>query len=142
MMLVSFLAVYREGAETALFYQALFSQASGSTLPLVLGIVAGSVALAIVFILFYRFGIRIPMRPFFAITSLFLYYMAFVFAGRGIRELQEGNALPMTPLRHVPDIPWLGIFPTVETVTIQAVLLVLFAFALVKTFMFTTDTST
>ena len=141
LMLVAFLAVYREGAETALFYQALFSQSSGSTLPLILGIVAGSVALAIVFILFYRFGIRIPMRPFFAITSLFLYYMAFVFAGRGIRELQEGNALPMTPLRHVPDIPWLGIFPTVQTVTIQAVLLVLFAFALLKTFVFTTDAS-
>jgi high-affinity iron transporter len=139
LVLVSFLAVYREGAETALFYQALFTQSGGSALPLVLGIVAGSAALAIVFILFYRFGIRIPMRPFFAITSLFLYYMAFVFAGRGIRELQEGNALSMTPLRHVPDIPWLGIFPTVETVAIQAVLLILFAFALARTFMFKAD---
>lgn len=139
LMLVAFLAVYREGAETALFYQALFSQANGAALPLVLGIVAGAAALAIVFVLFYRFGIRIPMRPFFAITSLLLYYMAFVFAGRGVRELQEGNVLPMTPLAHVPDIPWLGLFPTLETVTIQSALLVLFAFALLKTFVFTTD---
>ena len=136
-MLIAFLAVYREGAETALFYQALFSQANGAVLPLALGIVAGSVALGIVFVLFYRFGVRIPMRTFFAATSLLLYYMAFVFAGRGIRELQEGNVLSMTPLSHVPHVAWLGLFPTVETVAIQTVLLVLFAFAVLKTFVFT-----
>lgn len=137
LMLVAFLAVYREGAETALFYQALFSQTSGAAVPLILGIVVGSIALAVVFVLFYRFGIKIPMRPFFAITSLLLYYMAFVFAGRGIRELQEGNVLPMTPFPHIPNVPWLGLFPTVETVAIQAVLLALLAFALLKTFLFT-----
>jgi high-affinity iron transporter len=142
LMLIAFLAVYREGAETALFYQALFSQANGAALPLSLGIVAGSVALAIVFVLFYRFGVRIPMRTFFAATSLLLYYMAFVFAGRGIRELQEGNVLSMTPLSHVPHVAWLGLFPTVETVAIQTVLLVLFAFAVVKTFMFTSTPGT
>ena len=135
LMLVAFLAVYREGAETALFYQALFSQSSGSALPLILGIAVGFVALALIFVLFYRFGIRIPMRPFFAVTSLLLYYMAFVFAGRGIRELQEGNVLSMTRLQHVPTVAWLGLFPTVETVAIQAVLLALFAFGLVRTFL-------
>lgn len=138
LMLIAFLAVYREGAETALFYQALFTQAHDAVLPLTLGIVAGSVALAFVFVLLYRFGVKIPMRAFFAATSLLLYYMAFVFAGRGIRELQEGDVLSMTPLPHVPDISWLGLFPTVETVAIQLVLLVLFAFALVRTFVFTT----
>ncbi|HEY8309540.1 MAG TPA: cytochrome c/FTR1 family iron permease [Gemmatimonadaceae bacterium] len=141
LMLIAFLAVYREGAETALFYQALFSQAHGAALPLTLGIIVGSVALAIVFLLFYRFGVRIPMRMFFAATSLLLYYMAFVFAGRGIRELQEGNVLSMTPLPHVPNIAWLGLFPTVETVAIQLVLVALFAFALVRTFVFTTTPS-
>lgn len=140
LILVAFLAVYREGAETALFYQALFSQAHGTALPLILGIVAGAIALAAVFIMFYRFGIKIPLRPFFAITGLLLYYMAFVFAGRGIRELQEGNVISMTPLRHIPDISWLGLFPTVETIAIQAVLLLLFAFALINTFVFRTDT--
>ncbi|MEO6777835.1 MAG: FTR1 family protein, partial [Gemmatimonadaceae bacterium] len=135
LMLVAFLAVYREGAETALFYQALFSQSAGSALPLIVGIVVGFAALALIFVLFYRFGIRIPMRPFFAVTSLLLYYMAFVFAGRGIRELQEGNVLSMTRLQHVPTVTWLGLFPTVETVAIQAVLLALFAFGLVRTFL-------
>ena len=139
LMLVAFLAVYREGAETALFYQALFSQSTTTAFPLIMGILVGFAALAVVFVLFYRFGIRIPMRPFFAVTSLLLYYMAFVFAGRGIRELQEGNVLPITHLPHVPSIGWLGLFPTVETVAVQAVLLGLFAFGLVKTFILTRD---
>lgn len=142
LMLVAFLAVYREGAETALFYQALFSQATGTAFPLIMGIVIGFVALAIIFVLFYRFGVRIPMRPFFTVTSLLLYYMAFVFAGRGVRELQEGNVLPMTHLPHVPSVAWLGLFPTAETVGIQVVLLALFAFGLVKTFVLTGPTHT
>ena len=79
--LVAFLAVYREGAETALFYQALFSEGNVAV-ALSLGIAVGFVALAIIFTLFYRYGVKIPMRPFFTVTSILLYYMAFVFMGR------------------------------------------------------------
>ncbi len=132
--LVAFLAVFREGAETALFYQALFSEGNVAV-PLSLGIAAGFVALAIVFTLFYRFGVKIPMRPFFTVTSILLYYMAFVFAGKGIRELQEGNVIPITVLPRMPSVPSMGIFPSFETSAAQAVLLALFAFMLVKTFM-------
>ena len=132
--LVAFLAVYREGAETALFYQALFNEGGHVILPISLGIVVGAVVLAVIFTLFYRFGVRIPLRPFFAITSVLLYYMAFVFMGKGIRELQEGNAAPITLIPGFPEIPALGIFPTVETVLAQLVLLALFAIAVIKTF--------
>src|SRR4029079_5189126 len=38
---VAFLAVYREGAETALFYQALFNEGVGNGLPITLGILTG-----------------------------------------------------------------------------------------------------
>jgi high-affinity iron transporter len=131
---VAFLAVFREGAETALFYQALFSEGSG-TLPLILGIVAGGVALAVIFTLFYRFGVRIPMRPFFTITSVLLYYLAFVFIGKGIRELQEGNVIGITVLRGWPSVPSMGIFPSMETLVAQGVLLALFLFMIVKTFL-------
>ena len=131
---VAFLAVYREGAETALFYQALFSETGHTALPLSLGIVAGFMALAIIFTLFYRFGVRIPLRPFFTVTSALLYYMAFVFAGKGIRELQEGGALPITLLPGFPHVEAMGIFPSVETLLAQLLLLVLLAFALGRTF--------
>jgi high-affinity iron transporter len=132
--LVAFLAVFREGAETALFYQALFSEGNVA-LPLSLGIVAGFIALTIIFTLFYKYGVKIPMRPFFTVTSILLYYMAFVFLGKGIRELQEGNVIPITVMPSLPSMPALGVFPSLQTMIPQAILLVLFLFMIVKTFM-------
>jgi high-affinity iron transporter len=131
---VAFLAVYREGAETALFYQALFNEGTGNGLPIALGLLVGFGALAVVFTLFYRFGVRIPLRPFFAITSVLLYYMAFVFMGKGIRELQEGNLMTLTVIPGFPHVEALGLFPSVETLLGQVLLLALFVFALAKTF--------
>jgi high-affinity iron transporter len=131
---VAFLAVYREGAETALFYQALFSEGPHLAVPLSMGIVLGFVGLAVIFTLFYRYGVRIPLRPFFSVTSVLLYYMAFVFMGKGIRELQEGNAISMSVIPGFPHIEALGLYPTWETVLAQLLLLALFGFALVKTF--------
>jgi high-affinity iron transporter len=132
--IVAFLAVFREGAETALFYQALFSEGSGAV-PLILGIVVGGMALAVIFTLFYRFGVRIPMRPFFTITSVLLYYLAFVFIGKGVRELQEGDVIGITVLRGWPSVPSMGVFPSMETLIAQGILLALFAFMVVKTFL-------
>ena len=131
---VAFLAVYREGAETALFYQALINEGSNVILPIGLGILVGFAALAVIFTLFYRYGVRIPLRPFFGVTSVLLYYMAFVFTGKGIRELQEGNAISATFITHFPTVDWLGLYPTWQTLVGQLALLILFAFAVLKTF--------
>ena len=131
---VAFLAVYREGAETALFYQALFNEGSNVALPISLGLLAGVAALVVIFTLFYRFGVRIPLRPFFSVTSVLLYYMAFVFAGKAIHELQEGGVIPFNVLRGFPTIEGLGFYPTWQTVLAQVILLALFVFAVAKTF--------
>jgi FTR1 family protein len=132
--LVAFLAVYREGAETALFYQALLNEGTDVLLPIIAGVVAGGAALAVIFTLFWKYGIRIPLRPFFAVTSVLLYYMAFVFMGKGMRELQEGGVVSITVLPGWPHLDAMGIFPSVETLLAQLLLLMLFAFALLKTF--------
>jgi high-affinity iron transporter len=132
--LVAFLAVYREGAETALFYQALFRENGAVALPLGMGIVIGVVTLTVIFTLFYRFGVKIPLRPFFSVTSALLYFMAFVFAGRGIKELQEGNFVSATRLPGFPTVTAIGMYPTVETMLAQLVLVLAFIFAIVKTF--------
>lgn len=131
---VAFLAVYREGAETALFYQALFNEGSHVLLPISLGVLVGAAVLAVIFTLFYRFGVRIPLRQLFGVTSVLLYYMAFVFMGKGMRELQEGNVLTITIIPGFPHIELLGVYPTMETLLAQLVLVVLFVIALVKTF--------
>ncbi|MGH7701972.1 MAG: FTR1 family protein, partial [Gemmatimonadales bacterium] len=107
---VAFLAVYREGFETVLFYKALvLAGGVGATfLPVSAGIVLGALLLVAVYVAINRFGVRIPLKPFFGLTSGFLYYMAFVFAGKGIAELQEGGIVPTTILPWGPRLPGLG----------------------------------
>jgi high-affinity iron transporter len=131
---VAFLAVYREGFETVLFYKALFLAGAGSVAPVVGGMLVGGVALALVYYAIHRWGVRIPLKPFFVITSAFLYYMAFVFAGKGIAELQEGGVIGTTVLPWAPRWPALGIYPTVESLALQGVLVVLLIVGLVWTF--------
>lgn len=132
----AFLAVYREGFETVLFYKALFLTGgpSAGAMPIVAGILAGSVAMVGVYIAINRFGLRLPLKPFFAVTSAFLYYMAFVFAGKGVAELQEGNLIGTTIVTGGPRLPALGIYPTVESLSTQGVLVVLLVVALLWTF--------
>jgi high-affinity iron transporter len=127
---VAFLAVFREGAETALFYQALFARGGDVLAPVTIGLVAGFASLGVIFTLFYRFGVRLPLRPFFAVTSGLLYYMALVFAGKGVMELQEANVFSRTLIAGFPQVDALGIYPTVETLMAQGVLLALLVLAL------------
>jgi len=133
----AFLAVYREGFETVLFYKALFltGGAGSSSMPIVGGILMGGAILVGVYVAISRFGVRLPLKPFFAVTSAFLYYMAFVFAGKGVAELQGGGVLPTTILDWAPRIPALGIYPTVESLVTQGILALLLLAALVWTFL-------
>ena len=51
--------------------------------------------------------------------------MAFVFAGKGIAELQEGGLVGTTIVSWAPRVPALGIYPTVESLGAQGVLVLL-----------------
>ncbi len=132
----AFLAVYREGFETVLFYKALFVSGGSAVgaMPVVAGMVAGGLILVGVYVAIHRFGVRLPLKPFFGVTSGFLYYMAFVFAGKGIAELQEGSLVTTTILPGAPRLPALGIYPTAESLAAQALLIVLALVALTWTF--------
>jgi high-affinity iron transporter len=133
---VAFLAVYREGFETVLFYKALaVSGGAGSWVPVLGGILVGVVVLAGVYIAINRFGVRLPLKPLFGVTSALLYYMAVVFAGKGIAELQESGLIPLTPVAWAPRVSSMGIYPTVESLGLQGLLLLLAALALVWTFL-------
>ena len=133
---VAFLAVYREGFETILFYKALLTSAgsagggSGAG-PVAAGILLGAVALVIVYVAISRFGMKVPLKPFFAVTSGMLYYMAFVFAGKGIADLQESGILGTSVVEWAPRIPVLGIYPTVQSLSLQSLLIVLLLVAVV-----------
>lgn len=131
---VAFLAVYREGVETILFYKALLaSGGTGGAGAVLGGVAAGGGVLVILYVLIMRLGVRIPMKPFFAVTGALLYYMAFVFAGKGIAELQEGRIVGTTVIPSLEwlRIPFLGVYPTVQSLVLQGLLLLLLLIALV-----------
>ena len=74
---------------------------------------------------------RVPLKPFFAVTSAMLYYMAFVFAGKGIADLQESGLVRVSVVPWAPRIPVLGIYPTVQSLALQLLLIVLLLVAVV-----------
>lgn len=123
----AFLAVYREGAEVILFYQALFNNSATDTEMIWAGFAAGCAVIAILFFAFQHGVLRIPLKPFFLFTSILMYLLAITFAGGGIRELQEGGVFGQTPIESlpVPTIDVLGIYPTVETFGVQVTLLII-----------------
>ena len=131
--LTSFLAVYREGAETVLFYYALVGDAKSavSYAYLFAGFAIGVVILAICYFIMRYTVVKLPLKPFFMFTGSFMYLMAFVFAGKSVLELIEGKLFEPTLISGVPEISWLGIYPYVETLVPQAVLLVAAVFAFI-----------
>jgi high-affinity iron transporter len=68
---------------------------------------------------------KLPLKPFFVGTSILMYLMAIAFAGGGIKELQEGDVIGVTPVGFIGSVDILGIYPTLETLLPQAVLVVL-----------------
>lgn len=134
---VAFLAVYREGFETVLFYTALATSTDGSAASYAAvagGAGVGALALAMLYLAMQRWGVRLPLRPFFGVTSALLYGMAFSFAGQGVAALQVAGLVPATPLAWLPAIPALGIFPTFQTFVSQLVLALALAGALAWVF--------
>lgn len=122
--LAAFLAVYREGAETVLFYQALVTGQEKVGVSMIgLGILVGALALVVIFMIIRYGSLRIPLKPFFIGTSILMYYLAFVFAGEAIMELQAGYMVSATTIPGFPIISFFGIYPTVESLIAQGLLL-------------------
>lgn len=126
----SFLAVYREGAETVLFYQALVSGADATgNLAIAGGFGAGCLGLAAIYVAMRYGAMKLAIRPFFMITGGLLYLMAFVFAGKGVMELVEGRVIQPHLVPWLPEFSPLGIFPYWQTALPQLGLIAAALFA-------------
>jgi high-affinity iron transporter len=123
---ISFFAVYREAFEVVLFYQALWLQNEQNHGAVIGGFITGLICLIVVTFAILKLGLRIPLKYFFGATGTLLYIMAFIFAGNGIKELQAAGWVPSTPVGFPPQVPLLGIYPTVETLAAQALMLLAF----------------
>lgn len=128
-VMLSFFTVYREGFETVLFYQAMFGLAKYMELYVGLGFVAGIGSMLVMWFVLRKLGRRLPLRALFGLTMGVGAYLSIAFLGNGIRELQVLEILPHTSL--IGTVPRLdinmatmtGIYPTLETIVGQFILL-------------------
>ena len=118
--MLSFLAVFREGAETVIFYESIYSMSQDAHGMWVGGLAAAAVLIVIFLVLRFT-SVRIPIGPFFLVTSIVMAVLVVIFAGGGIHALIEGDLIEGTYLSSVPTNDWIGLYPYVETITAQVI---------------------
>lgn len=133
--MLSFLAVFREGAETVIFYESIYSMSQDAHGMWVGGLAAAAVLIVIFLILRFT-SVKIPIGPFFLVTSILMAVLVVIFAGGGIHALIEGDLIEGTYLSTVSTNDWIGLYPYVETITAQVIaaiaVVVLFVVGFIK----------
>ena len=133
----AFLAVFREGAEVVLFFQPMLSGDNDDSVWA--GFIVGSICLVFIYLAVNILSIKLPLKPFFIGTSILMFFMSISFLGAGIKELIEGDVITMVspewlqwiPVNDLFDV--LGIYPTLQTLIPQLILLVISAVIFVIT---------
>ena len=97
--------------------------AGGERYAIAAGIAAATAALAAFFVIIEWSTHKIPFAIVFKTAAVMLYAMAVIFVGQGIASLQEADSVAATFVDYVPALTALGIFPTVQTLGAQAILL-------------------
>ena len=121
LLALAFIVVYREVFETILFYAALWSQGNGSAI--LAGALSACAALAFIAWAMLRYSRRLPIGKFFTYSSWLMAVLTVVLAGKGISALQEAGIVGIAPLRAVPRLSLVGLFPTKQTVAAQIVMI-------------------
>jgi high-affinity iron transporter len=127
LLLVGFTAIYREGFETALFYQALLSFGSGLGVWVGLGFGLGVIALAVVAWVIFKLGKRVPVKAFLGTAVAILMATSVALLGNAVRSLQEADVIGLHRWGNWPKAPIflaqsLGYWPSRETISAQAAL--------------------
>ncbi|HET6362841.1 MAG TPA: FTR1 family protein [Gemmatimonadota bacterium] len=124
---LAFAAVYREGFETVLFYQALMFDAGAAAV--LAGFAPGILVILAIGYAIVKLGLKLPLKRVFAVTGSVMLYLAFVFIGKGLYNLQEAGVFAPHPLAWAPDHEalrqLLGLYPLAETMLAQAAFLLL-----------------
>ncbi len=118
---LAFIVVYREVFETILFYAALWTQGNGGTI--LAGALSACAVLAVIAWAMLRYSRRLPIGKFFTYSSWLMAVLTVVLAGKGIAALQEAGIVGIAPLRSVPRISLVGLFPTTQTIAAQVLMI-------------------
>ena len=108
--------------ETILFYAAMWTE--GSKGAVLTGAGVGAAALAGIGWAMLRYSVKLPIAQFFRYSSIVIAVLAVVLAGNGIAAIQEAGLLGVTPLQGVPEIEVVGLFPSVQVVLAQVLVVV------------------
>ena len=87
---LAFVAVFREGVEIILFLYAIGIKDGISVFPSVIGALLGLFAGYIIFVQ----GVKVPLKQFFNVTSVFLIFVAAGMLTYGVHELESGGVIP------------------------------------------------
>lgn len=129
--LVGFTAVYREGFETVLFYQALFSFGQGLHAWIYGGMALATVVLAVVAWAVLKMGRKLPVKRFLTVALIIVMLTSVAVLGNAMRALQEAAVLDLHYLDSWPSLPIFlaqatGYYPTLPSVLAQGLLLVVY----------------
>ncbi len=121
-----FLAVFREGAEVILFYQAMFvgSNGGGTVWAVIVGMIIATVLLVFVYRAIILTGKKMPLKPFFLATSILMFVMVIAFVGGGISEFVDAGWITPRVINGIPTISLLGVYPYAESLIAQGIALV------------------
>lgn len=123
MAFISFLSVFREGAETIIFYVGVAP--SMRTFDFVIGIIVALVILVVIAFVLFKMSVRIQIHKFFFVATIFIYLLAFKIIGSSLHTLQLTNKLSTNVIHELPVISQIGFYPTVETIIGQSILIVI-----------------
>ncbi|QHD03809.1 cystathionine gamma-synthase [Pseudomonas sp. S04] len=118
---LAFFSVYRELFEVILFYETLWLQAGPAGHNAVLA--GGATALVLLIGLAWvilRGSAKLPLALFFGINAGLLCALSVVFAGHGVKALQEAGVFGTRPVPFF-DFDWLGIHADAYSLGAQAV---------------------
>ncbi len=87
---LAFVAVFREGVEIILFLYAIGIKDGISIFPSIVGAILGLLAGYAIFVQ----GVKIPLKQFFNVTSVFLIFVAAGMLTYGVHELESGGVIP------------------------------------------------
>jgi high-affinity iron transporter len=116
---LSFLAVFREGAETVLFYAGILPKIELSQFFLGIGIAL--VSLILVAFVILKTSVKIPIPVLFKVFTWLIYFLGFKMLGLSIHALQLTGDVSTHVLNHVPTINAIGLYSTAETVIAHAI---------------------
>jgi high-affinity iron transporter len=122
---VAFVAAYREAIEIVLFFRALALDSPEGKWAIVAGAASGVAVLVLLVQVMSYFGKRLNPRPVMLVSSILLTAIAISLVGQGVRALQEGGYVHVQPVSQAIRVPVLGIFPSVEGLVSQFVVLLL-----------------